>query len=53
MKQLLPGHHRALFALGRGLVGPGVKPRSPWQLQARLSAGASGLVWLDVRPPEI
>lgn len=29
----------------------GVKPRFPWQLKARLAAGASGLVLLDVRTP--
>ena len=29
----------------------GVKPRFPWQLKARLGAGASDLVWLDVRTP--
>ena len=29
----------------------GVKPRFPWQLQARLGAGASYLVLLDVRTP--
>jgi rhodanese-related sulfurtransferase len=29
----------------------GVKPRFPWQLQARLRAGASDLVLLDVRTP--
>ena len=29
----------------------GVKPRFPWQLKARLAAGASDLVLLDVRTP--
>jgi rhodanese-related sulfurtransferase len=29
----------------------GVRPRFPWQLQARLSAGASDLFLLDVRTP--
>jgi len=29
----------------------GVKPRFPWQLKARLGAGASDLVLLDVRTP--
>jgi hypothetical protein len=29
----------------------GVKPRFPWQLKARLGAGPSDLVWLDVRTP--
>ncbi len=29
----------------------GVKPRFPWQLKARLSAGAPDLVLLDVRTP--
>jgi rhodanese-related sulfurtransferase len=29
----------------------GVKPRFPWQLKARLDAGASDLVLLDVRTP--
>ena len=29
----------------------GVKPRLPWQLKARLGAGASDLVLLDVRTP--
>jgi rhodanese-related sulfurtransferase len=29
----------------------GVRPRFPWQLKARLGAGASDLVWLDVRTP--
>ena len=29
----------------------GVKPRFPWQLKARLGAGPSDLVLLDVRTP--
>ena len=29
----------------------GVKPRFPWQLKARLGAGPSDLIWLDVRTP--
>ena len=29
----------------------GVRPRFPWQLKARLGAGASDLVLLDVRTP--
>jgi rhodanese-related sulfurtransferase len=29
----------------------GVKPRFPWQLKARLGAGADALVLLDVRTP--
>jgi rhodanese-related sulfurtransferase len=51
MKQLLIAVI-ALFVVWDAVWwGLGVKPRFPWQLQARLAAGASGLVLLDVRTP--